>query len=147
MAGHDHTAVSGVSSAKMSIPFSVAVALVTGNAGLTAFTEETINDEMILNLAQKVRVVENEELTTLCPEKRASILTIKTKNGSFSERVDYPKGEPENPISQHELEDKFRELAMYGGLSRSECDEIIHEVLKEDFDLKKIIEKVNKTSS
>ena len=139
VAGHDHTNVAGVSSAKMSIPFSVAVAMVTGNAGLTAFTEETVNNEMILNLAQKVRVVENEELTMLCPDKRASILTIKTKNDSFSERVDYPKGEPENPLSQQELEDKFRELAMYGGLSESECDEIINEVWKEDFDLKKLL--------
>lgn len=139
VAGHDHTAVSGVSSAKMSIPFSVAVALVTGYAGLTAFTEETVINEMILNLAQKVRVVENGELSMLCPDKRASILTIKTKNGSFSKRVDYPKGEPENSLSQQEIEDKFRELAMYGGLSISECDEIIYEVWKEDFDVKKIL--------
>lgn len=146
VAGHDHTAVSGVSSAKMSIPFSVAVALVTGNAGLTAFTEKTIINEMILNLAQKVRVVENGELTTLSPDKRASILTIKTKNGTFSKRVDYPKGEPENPLTQQELEAKFRELVMYGGLSMSECDEIINEVWKEDFDLKKIIRTVNGTT-
>lgn len=139
VAGHDHTDVSGVSSAKMSIPFSVAVALVTGNAGLMAFTEETTNNEMILNLAKKVRVVENGELTMLCPDKRASVLTIKTKKGSFSERVDYPKGEPENPLSRQELEDKFRELAMYGGLSESDCDEVINEVWKEDFDLKKLL--------
>lgn len=144
VAGHDHTDVSGISSAKMSIPFSVAVALVKGNAGLTAFTEETINNEMIIKLAKKVRVIENEELTMLCPDKRASILTITTNNDSFSNRVDYPKGEPENPLSQQELENKFRELAMYGGLTESDCDEVIHEVWKEDFDLHKILNLVCK---
>ena len=146
VAGHDHTDVSGISSAKMSIPFSVAVALVKGNAGLTAFTEETINNEMIIKLAKKVRVVENEELTMLCPVKRASILTIKTKNGSFSERVNYPKGEPENPLTREELEDKFRELTMYGGLSDSKCDEVMSEIRKDNFDLKKIIRIVNETT-
>ena len=38
VAGHDHTEIESISSAKMSIPFSVAVALVTGEAGLNAFT-------------------------------------------------------------------------------------------------------------
>lgn len=143
VAGHDHTEVSSVSSAKMSIPFGVAVALVTGNAGIMAFTDETINDETILKLTKKVRVIENMELTALCPDKRASILTIHTKKGVFSKRVYYPKGEPENPLSQKELEDKFRELAMYGGLTEEECDEIIADIWKEDFDLNKILRIVN----
>ena len=144
VAGHDHIEVSSASSSKMSIPFSVAVALVTGNAGLTAFTEEAINNEFVLNLAKKVRVVENEELTALCPDKRASILTIKTKCDTFIKRVDYPKGEPENPLTQDELEAKFRGLAMYGGLTESECEEVINEVWKEDFDLSKIMKFVRK---
>ena len=51
----------------------------------------------------------------------------------------YPKGEPENPLTQEELEDKFRELAMYAGLTSAECDEVINEIWKEDFDIKKIM--------
>ena len=123
----------------MSIPFSVAVSLVTGEAGLNAFTKETIINPSILSLAKKVQVLVDDELTKQSPAKRASIVTISTKSGMFTKQVDYPKGEPENPLSQQELEDKFRELAMYGGLSREECDEVISEVWKEDFDLKKIM--------
>ena len=139
VAGHDHTEIESISSAKMSIPFSVAVALVTGEAGLNAFTDETICNPAILSLAKKVQVVVDEELTAQSPAKRASIVTIHTISGSFTKQVDYPKGEPENPLSQQELEDKFRGLAMYGGLTEKECDEVISEVWKEDFDIKKII--------
>jgi len=51
----------------------------------------------------------------------------------------YPKGEPENPLSQDVLEEKFRGLAMYGGLSSAECDEVISEIKKDNFDLNKIM--------
>ncbi len=84
VAGHDHTEIESISSAKMSIPFSVAVALVTGEAGLNAFTDETICNPAILSLAKKVQVVVDEELTAQSPAKRASIVTIHTISGSFT---------------------------------------------------------------
>lgn len=139
VAGHDHTDIKGVNSAKMSIPYSLAVALCTGKAGLDEFTDKFISDKNIQTITDRVTVSDVEELTVLCPQKRVAEVTITTKNGVFSKRVDYPKGEPENPLSQQELEDKFRGLAMYGGLTEKECDEVISEVWKEDFDIKKII--------
>lgn len=139
VAGHDHTEIQGISSAKMSIPFGVAVALVTGDAGLEAYTEETVRDPRVLNLTKNVKVIEDSELTAQSPGKRASIVTIYTKKGEFAKKVDYPKGEPENPLTKEELEDKFRGLAMYGGFTSAECDEIISEIWKDDFSLKKIL--------
>lgn len=144
VAGHDHIDIKGVNSAKMSIPYSLAVALCTGKAGLDEFTDKFISDKDIQSITDKVTVSDVDEMTVLCPQKRVAEVTITTKNGVFSKRVDYPKGEPENPLSQQELEDKFRGLAMYGGLSREECDEVINEVWKEDFDLKKIMKIVCK---
>lgn len=147
VSGHDHTEIPSVSSAKMSIPFSVAVVLVTGSAGLEAYSETNILNPKIRELTQKVTVSEDEELTRLCPDRRASILTIKMTNGDvFTKRVDYPKGEPENPLSREELEEKFRGLAMYGGLTKKECDEVISEVWNEDFSLSKIMRIVNKST-
>ena len=147
VAGHDHTQIQGVGSAKMSIPFSVAVALVTGSAGLASYSKKTISDDKIHELTRKVIVIEDEELTALCPEKRASILTIYLSNGkTLTKRVDYPKGEPENPLSKEELEEKFRELAMYGGLTKEACDEVINEVWKEEFNLEKVMGIVNGTT-
>ena len=67
-------------------------------------------------------------------------MDIYLKNGqSYESTCYYPKGEPENPLSHQELEDKFRRLAMYGGLTSKEGDKVIDEVWKEIFDLKKIM--------
>jgi 2-methylcitrate dehydratase PrpD len=142
--GHDHTMIEGSNSAKMSIPYSLAVALCTGKAGMDEFTDEHINDDFVLKMTEKVSVVANDELTALCPQKRVAIVTVKTDRGDFVERVDYPKGEPENPLTMAELETKFRSLAVFGGLTSQECDEVIAELHKSDFDLKKILSICNK---
>ena len=135
IAGHDHTVIQGVNSSKMSIPYSLAVALYTGKAGLNEFTEGFISNPAIQALTDKVVVSENEEFSALCPQKRVGVVTVKTKSGVFTDRVDYPKGEPENPLSRQELDDKFRGLATFAGLSHSDCDKVIEEVWKGTIDL------------
>ena len=40
---------------------------------------------------------------------------------------------PENPLTPAELEEKFRGLAQYGGLTSQECDEVIAEFHKNEF--------------
>ena len=137
--GHDHTDIKGANSAKMSIPYSLAVALYTGKAGLDEYTDEYFTNENILSITDRVSVNAVDDLTELCPQKRVAIVNVKTSNGDYCERVDYPKGEPENPLSREELEEKFRGLAMYGGLTSTECDEVINEIWKGDFDLNKIM--------
>lgn len=109
--GHDHKTVQGVASAKLSIPFSVALALMKDKASLDDFSLENTLDTNILSLCQKIDVVANEMLTSWSPQKRAAIVHIITKNGEkHSCEVDYPKGEPENPMSRKDVEDKYREL-------------------------------------
>jgi 2-methylcitrate dehydratase PrpD len=142
--GHDHTEIKGANSAKMSIPYSLSVALKTGKAGMDEFTEDYLNDSEVLSITSKVSVKDVDELTELCPQKRVAIVTVKTSNGDYCERVDYPKGEPENPLSRKELEDKFRGLAMFGGLTQEECDEVLAEIWKEDFSINKIMNLVCK---
>ena len=67
-------------------------------------------------------------------------MTIYLKDGNIYEAPClYPKGEPEHPLRQEELEGKFRGLAMYGGLTPKECDEVIEEISKEKFSINKII--------
>ena len=137
---HDHTDIRGISSAKLSTPYAVALAVVKGSAGYADYTEENLNDYWIKNVTRKVRVIEDENLTSQSPAVRGARVTIYLKDGNvYENQCLYPKGEPENPLSQQELEEKFRGLAMYGGLTKEECDEVIDEIWKEDFDLKKII--------
>lgn len=137
---HDHKDIRGISSAKLSTPFAVALAIVKGHAGFADYNENNLNDYWIKNLTQKVRVIDDENLTAQSPAIRGARVTICMKEGNEYEATClYPKGEPENPLSHQELENKFFGLAMYGGLSEDECKEVINEVWKEDFDLQKIM--------
>ena len=133
VAGHDHTEIKGENSAKMSIPYSVAVALIKHSAGMHEFEEQCIQNEEILELTKKVIVRENEELTALCPQKRVANVTIMLKGGQkLSARVDYPKGEPENPMTQEEIVHKFLNLALWSGVREDVATAIVEDVLYGD---------------
>lgn len=127
VAGHEHTDIVGINSAKMSTPFCIAAALTKGSANLSEFTEETISDKAILSLTKKITVEADDALTALVPQKRAAIVSIETNEGvTFTKQVDYPKGEPENPISDIQLEEKFISLMQYSGKTKSEYQSIIN---------------------
>lgn len=137
--GHDHKQVNGISSAKMSMPYSVAVALVTGNAGLNEFSELNVSDPKILDIAQKVDVVADEEFTALCPQRRAAAVEVKTKSGMYSARIDYPKGEPENPLTPEEFRQKIEGLMSFVGYSKDVCEKLIDVVYRPEFTIDEVI--------
>lgn len=116
VSGHDHTEVKGAYSAKMSIPYSTAVALAHGKAGLQEFDKEVLEDESIKALSQKVQVLSDGELSSLFPVKQSAIVTITTSAGVYMERIDFPKGEPENPLSESEFLERYESLMSYGGV-------------------------------
>ena len=109
--GHDHTDIQGIASAKLSTPYAVAAGLLYGRADLSVF--EPL-DEKIVSLAQKVKVIEDPSLTTESPKKRIASVTIYFANGTEqTARVDYAKGDPENPMTEEELAEKKRLLLAY----------------------------------
>lgn len=137
--GHEHTEIVGVNSAKMSTPYSVAIALFSGKAGIAQFTETYIADPQVVQLTKKVKVTEDKELTALVPGKRAAIVKVETTDGKvLEERVDYPKGEPENPLSQAEVEEKYKELALTAGQTEAEMQQVIHAVRHIETSLKEL---------
>lgn len=114
--GHDHTEIRGIASAKLSTPYAVAAGLLLGRADLTAF--EPL-DEGVLKLAKKVSVAEDPELTRESPQKRVAVVTVTLRDGtSRSARVDYAKGDPENPMSPEEMEEKRKLLSAYAASCR-----------------------------
>lgn len=118
VAGHEHTEIVGINSAKMSTPYAVAIALLFGKAGIHEFDAEYMHIQELLQLTNKVSVQEDPKLTSLVPNKRAARVTVETKLTEFTFQVDLPKGEPENPISSHELEKKLEDLAAYNGITK-----------------------------
>ena len=134
--GHDHAEVSGVGAAKMSIPYSVAAAICMKTGGMSAMSEAAVKNETILELAKRVRVIERKEYSALVPAKRIAELAIHLKSGEeLRKTVVYPKGEPENPMSEREQKEKFLQMAAYAGKDETFCTDIARAVdnLENDF--------------
>ncbi|MEE9181534.1 MAG: MmgE/PrpD family protein, partial [candidate division NC10 bacterium] len=97
--------------AKFSIPYCIATALVKGRVALDDFTEEGIRDETIRQLMSHVVLQRDPGLDQVYPDTWPAIVTIETAAGARHEtRVDYPKGDPKNPMTREELIDKFHVL-------------------------------------
>jgi 2-methylcitrate dehydratase PrpD len=116
VAGHDHTAVQGPGSAKMSTPYGVAAALRFGFSDLRSFGEEALKDPGIAALLPRVAVAEDASMTAQCPGVRTARVVLHLKDGrALEKRVDFPKGEPENPMSEMELKEKMQSLFLHAG--------------------------------
>ena len=69
-------------------------------------------DPTIRAQLKKVEVVADPEIEKVFPALQRVIVNITTTDGhTFSEQLDYPKGDPRNPLSDAEIEEKFRALA------------------------------------
>lgn len=142
VSGHNHTDIKGAYSAKMSTPYSAAVALAFGKAGLQEFEKEVLEDKVIQELTRKVEVIADKELSDFFPDKQSAILTITTTNGEYSERVDFPKGEPENPLTDQEFYDRYAALMSYGNVERAVYDSVRDMVGKPNVKVSELIKKL-----
>ncbi|HEY6751376.1 MAG TPA: MmgE/PrpD family protein [Rubrobacteraceae bacterium] len=98
--------------AKFSGPFTVATALLGGGGlgvSLDDFTDEAVKDRVKLDLASRVRCVTDEKCDRIFPNQFPAVLRVWLKSGEEREaRVSHNRGGPENPLSNEELETKFR---------------------------------------
>jgi 2-methylcitrate dehydratase PrpD len=110
--------------AKFSTPFNIAVAFVTGGAGLDAFSERTVRDARILALAGKVRYV----VDAGNPYPRAytgHVQMILSDGRVFEERQSHIRGGVHEPLSRDDIERKFRGNAAYGGWPAGLADQFL----------------------
>jgi 2-methylcitrate dehydratase PrpD len=100
--------------AKFSAPFNIAVAWVTGGAGLAAFTEATAKDERILALASTVRYVVDPD--NPYPKAFTGHIRAALNDGRVvEERQPHIRGGAREPLTRAEIEAKFRSNCEYGG--------------------------------
>ena len=142
VSGHEHTDIQGAYSAKMSTPYSTAVALIYGKAGLQEFDEDVLENDIVKALTKKVVVLADEELSSIFPDKQSAILTIEVNGKKYSERVDFPKGEPENPLSEDEFKTRYDALMAYGCVDKEVYDTIYAKVNEPNARVGELIEKL-----
>ena len=102
-----------------SLPYVIAAALVDRQVTPAQFTMEKIMDPAIRAQLKKIEVVADPEIEKVFPTLQRVIVNITTKDGrTFTRQLDYPKGDPRNPLTDTEIEEKFAALAE-GVLSKS----------------------------
>jgi len=95
-----------------SLPYCIAAAAVDRAVTPAAFKEERLGDERILAVIDKIKVVAEPEFEALFPAKQATHVSVSATDGRlFERRMDYPKGDPREPMTEEDLDTKFRALA------------------------------------
>jgi 2-methylcitrate dehydratase len=95
-----------------SLPYVIAAAVAERQVTPLQFTDEKIMDPTIRAQLNKVEVVADPEIEALFPELQRVIVTVVTTDGrEFTKQIDYPKGDPRNPLTDREIEEKFDALA------------------------------------
>ncbi|MBP0462807.1 MmgE/PrpD family protein [Roseomonas sp. PWR1] len=101
--------VASVMAARVSVPYCIAAAAVDGRLTQAQFAPARIADPLMRRVLERTEVVADPELNRLYPANFPARVTITMEDGqSFQETVMLPKGDPGAPLSDAELEDKFR---------------------------------------
>lgn len=98
--------------AKFHLPFCVATALIYGEVGLEAFSEERLKDPAIQVLLPKIELRREEAFANMYPEKWPAIVEVIVEDGeTYRASVEYVRGDFRNPLTREELVAKFHRLA------------------------------------
>jgi len=107
-----HTQPRTAAEARFSLFYVVATALRFDRVRLAAFSDERLQDPQTRALMQRITLTVDPAIDVAFPARRAARLTVTTHGGRTSSRLQPTrKGDPELPLSDADLDDKFIELA------------------------------------
>lgn len=112
--------------AQFSLPCAVAMSIAGGEPGPSWYTTGRFRNPDIHELARKVKFFEDREAGELWVQYGKLVCHAEVKTGDGKVRkayVEYPKGEPENPLAEEELQQKFMTNAV-GTLGQKQAEEL-----------------------
>lgn len=94
-----------------SLPYCTAVALADGDVTLAQFDPKRFSDPVLLDLVAKVKVHRDAALSARYPNGIPNRITVTMNDGRKVVReVEFPRGHAHNPMTEAEVEYKFRSL-------------------------------------
>ncbi len=94
-----------------SLPFCIARAILDRQITTRTFDDENIADPRLKKIVHKIKGEASEEFEKLFPAMQPSRVTIKTTSGEeHSVYLEYPKGDPREPMTTEDQDHKFRSL-------------------------------------
>lgn len=95
-----------------SLPYCIACCLVDHEITTQSFSEEKLKDERIWQVIDKIKGEASKEFEKMFPAKQPSKVVVKTRDGKeYSEYLEYPKGDPREPMTMDDLQSKFKGLS------------------------------------
>jgi 2-methylcitrate dehydratase PrpD len=111
--------------AQYSIGYPVAVMLARGKISPEELSNNSLNDPIIRQLQNKIKLEENRNHTDAFPARRFASVVITLQNGDQLQLEDIEaRGDAANPLSDAEIETKFIELTG-GSISASKKNQLI----------------------
>jgi 2-methylcitrate dehydratase len=111
-----------------SIPYLVAAAFQDGAVTPATFAPSRIKDPTLRPLIKKLTVFEEPEFTRRYPTESSTRIEVTTTDGRrVAAETSYPKGHYRNPLTDGEVEGKFRGLAAWA-LGPTGCDRVLAQV-------------------
>ncbi|MCU7494336.1 MAG: MmgE/PrpD family protein [Ignavibacteria bacterium] len=95
-----------------SLPYCIAAALVDHKITTDSFSEKKLKDPAIWEVIDRIHGEASVEFEKMFPARQPSRVRVKTKDGrEFTEYLEYPKGDPREPMTMEDLENKFNALS------------------------------------
>jgi 2-methylcitrate dehydratase len=95
-----------------SLPYCIAAAIADHQVTPSQFKDDKLHDPRIRGLLNKIKAVADEDFENAFPAKQCTEVTIELNDGSkHSKKLDFPQGDPRNPMDKDQLETKFNSLA------------------------------------
>lgn len=95
-----------------SLPYCIAAALVDKKITTQSFLDEKLKDPRIWEVIDKIKGEASIEFEKMFPSKQPSKVVVRTKDGKeFTEYLEFPKGDPREPMTMEDLDNKFIALA------------------------------------
>jgi 2-methylcitrate dehydratase len=108
-----------------SLPYTVAIALLDGAVTAESFALERFTDPAVVALMRKTKVCEDSTLTAAYPEGAPGRVTVTMNSGEVHDaELKYPDGHAQNPLSDAQVEDKFRQM-FSKRRSQAHCEQVL----------------------
>ncbi|HUV06081.1 MAG TPA: MmgE/PrpD family protein, partial [Spirochaetia bacterium] len=122
--------------AQFSMAYVAASALVYGEIGEPQFSQQSISNPKVHEMMGKIEISADESMESESPRGRSAVKVEiwKTNNERLEDTLVFPRGDPENPLSDHELSEKLL-LCNKGKFPDAEINRIRESIMHiEDFE-------------
>jgi 2-methylcitrate dehydratase len=108
-----------------SLPYCISIALLDGRITGESFNHARLHDPVVGRLMSKVKVREDERLSAGYPEGAPGRVAVRMASGeTHALEVRYPKGHAKSPMSEADVERKFRDMTA-ARLAPGQCDAVL----------------------